>query len=60
MKWRFQKQYFVILVLETWSIIADTDQNNISGNKASMEQYVPTLVPFILSTLSHSSNYEVD
>jgi hypothetical protein len=60
MRWRFQKQYFVILVLETWSIIADTYQNYIFYNKASMEQYAPTLVPFILLTLSHSNNYEVD
>ena len=34
----FQKQYFVILVLETWPIIADTDQNNIFDSKAILEQ----------------------
>jgi len=38
MRRRFQKQYFVILVLETRSIIADTDQNTISDNKALLEQ----------------------
>jgi len=35
---RFQKQYFVVLFLETWSIIADTDQNEMFDNKAILEQ----------------------
>jgi len=38
MRRRFQKQYFVNLVLETWSIIPDTDQNKIFDNKAILEQ----------------------
>jgi hypothetical protein len=39
MRRRFQKQYFVILVLETWSIIADTEQNEkIVDNKTILEQ----------------------
>jgi len=38
MRRRSQKQYFLILILETRSIIADTDQNKIFDNKAILEQ----------------------
>ena len=38
MRQRFQKQHIVILILETWSVIADTHQNKIFDNKAILEQ----------------------